>query len=112
MPPDPRNDGPPDTGDQGSVALGTEAAVERTRAWTGLLAVVTGDVLIAGAAIAGVVAVQGANTSSEAIVSVLSSGFTAIGTLTTAYFGIKASANTAKASLTASSLQPPGSRGQ
>jgi hypothetical protein len=74
-------------------------SVEKTRARTGLIAVVMGDVAIAIAAIWGVVEVNGAKSSSTIVVSILSSAFTAIGTLTTAYFGIKATANTAKNSM-------------
>jgi len=79
----------------------TQASVEKTRARTGLTAVVTGDVVIALAAILGVLALKDKTTPTDSIVAVLSSGFTAIGTLTTAYFGIKATANTATTSLAA-----------
>ncbi len=75
----------------------TANEVQRTRAWTGLWVVVIGDVAIALAAILGVVKASGnANT-----VSVLSSAFTAIGTMTTAYFGIRASSNTAESAVNA-----------
>jgi|HubBroStandDraft_1064217.scaffolds.fasta_scaffold275195_2 predicted tellurium resistance membrane protein TerC len=74
-------------------------SVEKTRAWTGLIAVVMGDLAIALAAILGVVAVKNDGASSTMVVSILSSAFTAVGTLTTAYFGIKATANTAKNSI-------------
>jgi hypothetical protein len=72
-----------------------QAQVETTRSWTGLWAVAIGDVVIAVAAILGVYWVKGGGTSSTSVVSIITSGFTAIGTLTTAYFGIKAVANTA-----------------
>jgi hypothetical protein len=65
---------------------------------TGLLAVVAGDVAIALAAILGIVYVaRGSGTSSPSaqIAAILSSAFTAIGTMTTAYFGIKSMSNTA-----------------
>lgn len=74
---------------------GLQAQVERTRSWTGLWAVALGDVVIAVAAILGVYWVKGGGTNSTSVVSIITSGFTAIGTLTTAYFGIKAVANTA-----------------
>ena len=85
----------------------TQASVEKTRARTGLTAVVTGDVVIALAAILGVLALKDKTTPTDSIVAVLSSGFTAIGTLTTAYFGIKATANTATTSLAANTAAAP-----
>ena len=72
-----------------------QAQVETTRSWTGLWAVALGDVVIAVAAILGVYWVKGGGSGSTSVVSIITSGFTAIGTLTTAYFGIKAVANTA-----------------
>jgi hypothetical protein len=71
------------------------ASVERTRSVTGLMAVVVGDVAIAVAAIIALYEVASSKGTSEAVVSILTSAFTAIGTLTTAYFGIKAASNTA-----------------
>jgi Pentapeptide repeats (8 copies) len=74
-------------------------SVQRTRAWTGLWVVVGGDVAIAAAAIFTVFTVwKAGHTSSNItpIVAVLTSAFTAIGTMTTAYFGIKTMANTAQ----------------
>jgi hypothetical protein len=83
--------------------------VEKTRAWTGLIAVVVGDVTIALAAILGIVHFAASGTGSSPdlaqIVAILSSAFTAIGTMTTAYFGIKSISNTAKN--VAASLTPP-----
>ncbi len=76
-----------------------QARVETTRALTGFGAVLVGDVVIAVAAIFGVLALKGSAPPTDSIVAILSSAFTAIGTLTTAYFGIKATANTAKTSL-------------
>jgi hypothetical protein len=76
----------------------SDPGVERTRAITGLAAVVAGDVAIALAAILGIVfATRGSIASSALpqVVAILSSGFTAIGTMTTAYFGIKSMSNTA-----------------
>jgi hypothetical protein len=74
----------------------SDNVVQRTRAWTGLWVVVAGDVAIALAAIWGVVKTSGAGTSGSPIVAILTSAFTAIGTMTTAYFGIKSMSNTAQ----------------
>jgi hypothetical protein len=81
-----------------------DSRVEKVRAWAGLIAVVAGDTAIAIAAIVGIIHFASSGTSSQVlpqIVAILSSAFTAIGTMTTAYFGIKAMSNTAK------SLAPP-----
>jgi len=83
-----------------------QAAVEMRRAAMGLYAVLASDV----AAILGVVIISHDGASSTAVVSILSSAFTAVGTLTTAYFGIKASANTAKNSIASQQDCSPGSR--
>lgn len=73
----------------------SDPVVERTRAVTGLIAVIAADIAIALAAILGLVyATRGGGNSSQ-VVAILSSGFTAIGTTTTAYFGIKSMANAA-----------------
>jgi hypothetical protein len=77
----------------------SDPGVENTRAVTGLIAVVAGDVAIALAAILGIVYVsRGSGTSpgTSQVAAILSSAFTAIGTMTTAYFGIKSISNTAK----------------
>ena len=77
----------------------SDARVEQVRALAGLMAVMAGDVAIAVAAIVVVIRFAGSGTSSQAlpqIVAILSGAFTAIGTMTTAYFGIKAMSNTAK----------------
>ena len=73
----------------------SDPGVERTRARTGLLAVVAGDVAIAIAAILGIVYTARGTAPGAQIAAILSSGFTAIGTMTTAYFGIKSMSNTA-----------------
>lgn len=73
--------------------------VEQVRAWAGLMAVVAGDTAIAVAAILAVAHFAASGTPSQIlpqVVAILSSAFTAIGTMTTAYFGIKAMSNTAK----------------
>src|SRR5262249_25600663 len=87
-----------------------DSSVERTRSITGLIAVVVGDVVIALAAIIGTVyAARGSGSSSGTpqLVAILSSAFTAIGTLTTAYFGIRSVSNTAT-NLAASSTSSSG----
>jgi arginine exporter protein ArgO len=89
-------------------ASDNQAAVEKRRATMGLCAVLASDVAIAVAAIVGVLIIRNDSASSTAVVSVLSSAFTAVGTLTTAYFGIKASANTAKNSIASQQDSSPG----
>jgi hypothetical protein len=74
----------------------TENAVQRTRAYTGLLVVLAGDALIAGAAIFGI---WKFGTDTSQTVAILSTAFTAIGTMTTAYFGIRAATNTAQSAV-------------
>jgi hypothetical protein len=74
----------------------TEQSVQRTRAFTGLLVVVGGDIAIAAGAIYGVIR-SGSGQNNTQIVAILTSAFTAIGTMTTAYFGIRAASNTAQA---------------
>jgi hypothetical protein len=90
----------------------TDNDVQYTRSWTGLFVVVAGDVAIALAAVVAVVlishhssapAATGSSGSSgldtSSMVSILASAFTAIGTMTTAYFGIRAATNTAQTSM-------------
>jgi len=74
----------------------SDNVVQRTRAWTGLWVVVGGDTAIAVAAILGVVKTAGTSTTNSPTVAILTSAFTAIGTMTTAYFGIKSMSNTAQ----------------
>jgi hypothetical protein len=76
-----------------------EEPVERTRAWTGLWVVVAGDLLIFGGALVAVLKLTSNGTSATAIVSIMTSAFTTIGTMTTAYFGIKSASTTAQTSL-------------
>ena len=69
--------------------------VQRTRAWAGLIAVMSGDTAIAVGAMFGI----GSSGGSQDIrIAVLTCAFTAIATLTTAYFGIRAAANSAPGS--------------
>jgi hypothetical protein len=86
----------------------SEEDVDKTRAWTGLFVVVGGDVAIAVAAIFALVEFAGsANANNAVIASVLSSAFAAIGTMTTAYFGIRESASTAQRSVKHQTQNPP-----
>jgi hypothetical protein len=90
-------------------------SVQRTRAWTGLWVVVGGDVAIAGAAIFTVFTVwKSGHTSGNItpIVAVLTSAFTAIGTMTTAYFGIKTMSNTAQSFAPAAHAAARNAQGQ
>jgi hypothetical protein len=84
--------------DRGAHDGSDDTAVQRTRAWTGLGVVVFGDVAIAVAAVFGVVK-AGGGTNAAQVVSILTSAFTAIGTMTTAYFGIRAASNTAQSAV-------------
>jgi hypothetical protein len=84
------------TGEPSSKFNPTENAVQRTRSFTGLWVVVAGDVAIASAAIYGVIR-SGTGQNATQIVAILTSAFTAVGTMTTAYFGIRAVSNTAQA---------------
>jgi hypothetical protein len=81
--------------DTGGGAVDT--GVDKTRSITGLLAVVAGDVAIAVAAILGLLHFSSSSTQSTQFVAILTSAFTAIATMTTAYFGIKSISNTAQA---------------
>ena len=88
----------------------TDQAVQRTRAFTGLWVVVGGDVAIAAAAVYGVVKSASGQNATQ-IVAILTSAFTAIGTMTTAYFGIRAASNTAQAAVAESYGGPNHSEG-
>jgi hypothetical protein len=84
----------------------SDNVVQRTRAWTGLWVVIGGDVAIAVAAVWGVVKIGGTAATNSPTVAILTSAFTAIGTMTTAYFGIKSMSNTAQ-SYAPPSTTPP-----
>lgn len=71
-------------------------AVERTRSRMGLVAVILSDSVIAVAAIIGVISLSRHGRNATEVVAILSSAFTAVSTMTTAYFGIKAVSNTAE----------------
>ncbi|MET7485135.1 hypothetical protein [Streptomyces sp. NPDC005538] len=74
--------------------MGQDTDLEKIRARYGLLAVVGSNLAITAVAIVGVWQLDG---DRAVIVGVLSSAFTAMASLTTAYLGIKAVSNTAKA---------------
>ncbi|MEU6364966.1 hypothetical protein ABZ876_04265 [Streptomyces sp. NPDC046931] len=71
-----------------------DVELEKDRARYGLLAVVVSNLAIAGVAIFGVWRLDG---DKSVIVGVLTAAFTAVSSMTTAYLGIKAVSNTAKA---------------
>jgi hypothetical protein len=75
-----------------------DANVQSVRSWTGLLAVIGGDLVIITAATIGVLSLGRSTTSASDMVAILTSAFTAVGTLTTAFFSIRAVANTAQQS--------------
>ncbi|MFF3336538.1 hypothetical protein ACFYWX_44815 [Streptomyces sp. NPDC002888] len=78
-----------------------DSDVQKTRTWAGLLAVFIGDAAISVAAIWGVTGTDDAQS-----VAILTSAFTAVSTMTTAYFGIRALSNTAQAKAAAHSKEP------
>ena len=69
----------------------TANSVDRTRAWTGLWVVVAGDIGLTTAAVIGVLVTY--KSGGSAVAAILASAFTAIGTTTTAYFGIRTMSN-------------------
>ena len=85
--------------------------VDTTRARTGLLVVFFGDLGIVAAAILGVFKVAGTGASGPVVVSILTSAFTAVGTMTTAYLGIRASSTTAEKSIATRHTAPHDSSG-
>ncbi|MEV0170671.1 hypothetical protein AB0I00_06025 [Streptomyces sp. NPDC050803] len=70
--------------------------VQTTRAWTGLIVVIISDIGIALAAI--LVAIDVGRSEAVAI---LTSAFTAITAISTAYFGVRAATNTAQSAVAA-----------
>ncbi|MFE0327986.1 hypothetical protein ACWEWI_31190 [Streptomyces sp. NPDC003753] len=74
-----------------------DTELEKTRARYGLLAVIISNVAIAVVAIFGVWRLDG---DKSVMVGVLTAAFTAVSSMTTAYLGIKAVSNTAKAMAT------------
>ncbi|WP_330339059.1 hypothetical protein [Streptomyces sp. NBC_00557] len=90
--------------------MADDTEVEKTRARYGLLAVIVSNLAIAGVAMFGVWRLDG---DESVIVGILTAAFTAVSSMTTAYLGIKAVANTAKSiglrDATASRPADPGS---
>ena len=86
----------------------TDEDVDKTRAWTGLFVIVGGDVAIVVAVVIALVKFANATVSGNnaVLASLLSSAFAAVATMTTAYFGIRATSNTAQRSI----KHPPGGR--
>ncbi|MFI9248655.1 hypothetical protein [Streptomyces sp. NPDC053069] len=78
-------------------------SVEKTRSLTGCVAVLVGDLAITVAAVLGIWWTRDTRDS----VAILSSAFTAVTSMTTAYFGIKGISNTAQRVVHAA---PPQSR--
>ncbi|MFF4422215.1 hypothetical protein ACFY04_15755 [Streptomyces sp. NPDC001549] len=81
-------------------------AIQTTRAWAGLLVVLFGDI---GIALAAILVALHLKTGSEAV-AILTSAFTAITAMTSAYFGIRAAANTAQSAVSAG-VQSGGGQG-
>jgi hypothetical protein len=75
----------------------TSGRVQIIRSWTGLLVVIFGDAAVAAAAIWGIAKAGG--TENAQLVAILTSAFTAITAMTTAYFGIRAASNTAQSAV-------------
>lgn len=92
---------------QGRSPSETAASVQIVRSWTGLLAVILGDAAIFAVALTAMLLIKKDTQASTAIVSVLTAAFTTIGTMTTAYFGIKASSNTAQDNINLRSHDDP-----
>lgn len=81
-------------------AIAADRRLQTTRAWAGLLVILLGDLAITLAAIWGVT-----SADKTQAVAILTSAFTAVSAMTTAYFGIRAVTNTAQASMEA--VAPP-----
>jgi hypothetical protein len=74
----------------------TENTVQLARSRAGVIVVVAGDIVIAIAAFIGINKFAAGNAAGASMVAILTSAFTAISTMTTAYFGIKTISNTAQ----------------
>lgn len=85
------SESPRDNGDATRRAE-MDADTDRARSWTGLGAVLGSDAAIVVAAVWG----MSWATDGNQVVALLTSAFTAITAITTAYFGVKAAANTAQ----------------
>jgi uncharacterized protein YacL len=67
-------------------------AIEKTRAWTGLISVIAAIAGVVGLAIAAAIVLG----DDESTIAITTAAFGVISTMVTAYLGIKATANTAK----------------
>ncbi len=74
----------------------TENSVQLARSRAGVIVVVAGDVVIALAAFLGINKFASGAAAGAVMAAILASAFTAISTMTTAYFGIKTMSNTAQ----------------
>jgi hypothetical protein len=74
----------------------TENTVQLVRSRAGVIVVVAGDIVIAVAAFIGISKFATGSSAGVSMVAILTTAFTAISTMTTAYFGIKTVANTAQ----------------
>lgn len=74
----------------------SDNGVQRTRAWTGFWVVLSGDLAIAAGAAVAIWKTSQDSADTTSMVAILTSAFTAISTMTTAYFGIKTMSNTAQ----------------
>ncbi|MFD0370116.1 hypothetical protein [Streptomyces sp. NPDC127114] len=94
------------------VKRGNGEGADAFRSVTGLIAVVASDLAIV---VAGIWGIANLGKNGEHVVPILTSAFTAVTAITTAYFGIKAVANTAKEAIEAEAAPgpqgPPGLQG-
>jgi hypothetical protein len=74
----------------------TENTVQLARSRAGVVVIVAGDVVIALAAFIGISKFSAGSSAGVSMVAILTTAFTAISTMTTAYFGIKTVSNTAQ----------------
>ena len=94
----------------------TDNTVQLARSRAGVIVVVAGDIVIAVAAFIGISKFSTGSAAGVSMVAILTTAFTAISTMTTAYFGIKMVSNIAQSfarQLPDASLagRPPGPAG-
>lgn len=94
----------------GESVVAAESPVQKTRAITGMLVVVLGDAAIAATSIVGFLALDSGSANGQGV-AILASAFTAISSITTAYFGIRAATNTAQSSISARNSTSGGAPG-
>jgi hypothetical protein len=83
----------------------TEASLQKTRAWAAALVVFLGAAAITGVTLWGLIHANSINIT--LLIAFLSSAFTAIATMITAYFGIRAVTNAAQSAV---ANQPAGNQ--